>query len=157
LRHNKSNSPQFGLEKKKEKVYLSGISTNTSRVCSPPAAGAADAAALIAANEPFFIGVFTAGTFAIGFMARFLGMGGVFAVGRTDVVDGAPVTKPIAAATGPGGTTCVPICFLFAPTVAVGTVPPVAPGAQHAAVHPVVAAGAGRASTTGGCGAAMGA
>jgi hypothetical protein len=84
LRHNQSNSLQFGLEKKKEKVYLSGIATNTSWVCSPPASATAAAAALIAANEPFFIGLFTATTFTASFLAYCLGMGGIFAAGQTD-------------------------------------------------------------------------
>jgi hypothetical protein len=109
-----------------------------------------------------FIGLFTSRTFATGFLARCLGMGSVFAARRTSKVDGAPATGPTPAATGPGGTMCVPIRFLFAPEAAVGMVPPGTARAQSAARDLAAAGGAdsaavGRVSTTGGCGAAMGA
>jgi hypothetical protein len=88
--------------REREKVYLSGILANTTRACSPHASGVAAAAALIAAGDPFFIGLFNAKTFVVGFLACCLGIGSIFAAGRTGGVDGTPATGPTAAATGPG-------------------------------------------------------
>jgi hypothetical protein len=51
-------------------------------------------------------------------LAHCFGMGDVFATGRTGKVDGEPAAGLTAEAIGPGGTMCVPICFLFAPAVA---------------------------------------
>jgi hypothetical protein len=97
-------SPQT-LPERKIEIYLSGISSNTSRVSSPLATGAAVAATLSAASEPFFPrALFTAGGFAAIFLGRCLGIGGVFAIGRTDGVDGALAIGPTAAACG-GATT----------------------------------------------------
>jgi hypothetical protein len=120
-------------------------------------------AALIATNEPFFIGLFTAATFTAGFLACCLGMGGVFAAGWTGGVNGASDTGLTAVTTGPGGATCIPMRFLFAPEATEagkGTVPPGAAGAQPtprdlAAASSADSAGAGRASTASEFGAAM--
>jgi hypothetical protein len=76
-------------------THLSGISSNTSRVCPMPVTGAAAVAALIAASEAFFAGaIYTIGGFAAGFFVRCLGMGGVLATGRASGVDGASAAGP---------------------------------------------------------------
>jgi hypothetical protein len=90
---------------KKEKFYLSSKSMNTSRAWSPPASNVADAAALTATKEAFFIDLFAAATFASDFFGRCFGMGCIFPTGRKGVVNGAAATRAIAAATDPGGTT----------------------------------------------------
>jgi hypothetical protein len=162
--HRESSSPHFGKQcgpERREKVYLSDISTDTSRECSPPASGVAAGAALIGMSEPFFIGLFNAGAFAAGFLACCLGIGGVAAAGRAGGVDGAG-HGPTAAATDLEGTMCVPIRLHFALATTTGMVAPGVAGAPPAAQDPAVAsstnlAGAGRGATIGGCGAAMGA
>jgi hypothetical protein len=85
------------LPERKIETYISGISSNTSWACSPPATGAAPVVALIAASEPFFVGaLFTTGNFVAGYFGCCLGIGGVFATGQTGRVDGAPAISPTA-------------------------------------------------------------
>jgi hypothetical protein len=86
---------------KKMETHLSGISSNTSRVCPPTGTGAAAVAALIAASEAFFAGaIFTTGGFVAGFFGRCLGIGGVLATGRAGEVEGAPTAGPTWPTTG---------------------------------------------------------
>jgi hypothetical protein len=99
--NNQNHRKRANYTEKKIETHLSGISSNTSRVCPPLATGAAAAAALIAASEAFFAGaLFTTGGFVAGFFGRCLGIGGVLATGRTGGVEGAPATGPTWPAAG---------------------------------------------------------
>jgi hypothetical protein len=54
--NNQNHRKRAHYTEKKIETHLSGISSNTSRLCPPPATGAAAAATLIAASEASFAG-----------------------------------------------------------------------------------------------------